>query len=62
MTGAELDTAAQRAILAEMLALARRLQEQGDPFLNGHYLHIRERIETVLTITETDALDIPAGG
>jgi len=59
MTRSQLDIEAQRAALKEMLALARKLQEQGDDFLNGHYLHLQERIETVLAITEVSAADIP---
>lgn len=62
MRNGELDIEAQHVVLMEMLALARRLHAQGDAFLDGHYLHIRERIETVLAIMETDVLQIPAGG
>lgn len=58
MTRSRLDIEAQRQALQEMLALARKLRDQGDDFLNGHYLHLQERIETVLAITETRADNI----
>lgn len=58
MTGGDLDMREQRAVLAQMRELARKLETGGDPFLNGHYLHLRERIETVLAITEARSTDL----
>jgi len=58
MTGGDLDMREQRAVLAQMHELARKLEKRGDPFLNGHYLHLRERLETVLAITEARSTDL----
>ncbi|WP_342641061.1 hypothetical protein [Rhodoligotrophos ferricapiens] len=58
MTGGAIPQAAlsldeQRALVLEIRDLASRLEQGADPFLAGHILHLRERVEVLLEILET---------
>ncbi len=50
-----LSLAAQEELVAGMLRVARQLEADGDPYLLGQYMHLRERIESLLRIIESNS-------
>lgn len=42
----------QVRLIEEILRIAKNLQERGDPFLFGHYMHLRERAEMLRDVVE----------
>ena len=47
-----LPLAEQMRLIGEIVRMATVLQERGDPFLFGHYLHLRERAEMLRDVVE----------
>lgn len=53
MSGQRLTLAEQEKIVAEIVRLARELEQKGDPFLLGQCMHLRERAESLACVIET---------
>lgn len=42
----------QEKLVAEIVRMAKQLEGNGDPFLFGQYMHLRERAECLASILE----------
>jgi hypothetical protein len=45
----------QRASVQEIIAIAARLEANGDPYLEAQYMHLKERAEALRSILEVEA-------
>ena len=50
----ELSLEAQRELMLEIIRVARRLEAEGDLYLQAQYMHLKERAEALYSVLELE--------
>jgi len=53
-SGINLSLDSQRKLVLEIVRLAERLEEAGDPYLRAQYMHLKERASALRSVLETE--------